>query len=56
MNNYILKLVFQMPLIWILISTIQYTFETSAIYSSLITFLLVIFYDIGEYIGQGDSK
>lgn len=56
MTNLLIKFIFQMPLVFVLLSSVETTFNIPGIYAIIVGFILLVLYDIGDYITKEDLK
>lgn len=56
MTNFLIRYLFQLPLIWVLINSLVDAYNMSSWKACFITIGLGILYDIGDYITRDDLK
>lgn len=56
MTNFLIKYLFQFPVIWVMINALESSYDMSVWLSCLVASGLLILYDIGDYITRDDLK
>ena len=52
MTNYVIRLIFQFPLMWVLWGSLESAYDMNLWKAGLITLGLTFLYDMGEYIAR----
>jgi hypothetical protein len=56
MTNFLIKYLFQFPVIWVMINALESLYNMAGWMSLLVAAGLLILYDIGDYITRDDLK